>query len=84
MPTKGTATSCSPQAACSCGRWLQDDALFDHYRHTLEELGKQPGTLALIFGKAQNKFREAKRPRTLQRVEPDVGSAAWQIFPMRA
>ena len=32
------------------------DALFDHYRHTLEELGKQPGTLALIFGKAQNKF----------------------------
>ena len=32
------------------------DALFDHYRHTLEALGKQPGTLALIFGKAQNKF----------------------------
>ena len=32
------------------------DALFDHYRHTLEELGKQPGALALIFGKAQNKF----------------------------
>ena len=26
------------------------DELFDHYRHTLEELGKQPGTLALIFG----------------------------------
>ncbi len=31
------------------------DALFDHYRHTLEELGKGKGTLALIFGKAQNK-----------------------------
>ena len=30
------------------------DALFDHYRHTLEELGKQPGTLALIFGEAPN------------------------------
>ncbi|MFO0452453.1 MAG: hypothetical protein ACK52I_27985, partial [Pseudomonadota bacterium] len=30
--------------------------LFDHDRHTLEELGKQPGTLALIFGKAQNTF----------------------------
>jgi type I restriction enzyme M protein len=28
------------------------DALFDHYRHTLEELGKQPGTLALIFAGA--------------------------------
>ena len=32
------------------------DALFDHYRHTLEELGRQPHTLALIFSKAQNKF----------------------------
>src|SRR5512139_385654 len=35
------------------------DALFGHYGHTLEELGKQPGTLALIFGKAQNKFDSA-------------------------
>jgi hypothetical protein len=94
MPTKGTATSCSPQTACSFGRRLQDDALFDHYRHALEELGKQPGTLALIFGKAQNKFQEAKRrrvlgghraaarqPRALQRVEPHIGTAACQIFP---
>ncbi len=40
-------------------------ALFDHYRHTLEELGKQPGTLALIFGKAQNKFLEAKLRRVI-------------------
>jgi type I restriction enzyme M protein len=37
--------------------------LLDHYRHTPEALGKQPGTLALIFGKAQNKFREAKLRR---------------------
>ena len=28
------------------------DDLFDHYRHTLEELGNQPGKLALIFGRA--------------------------------
>ena len=28
------------------------DALFDHYRHTLEELGKQPGTLGPIFAEA--------------------------------
>ncbi len=41
------------------------DARFDHYRHTLEELGKQPGTLALIFGKAQNKFQD---PAKLRRV----------------
>ena len=45
------------------------DALFDHYRHTLEELGKQPGTLALIFGKAQNKF---KNPNKLRRVIVDL------------
>ena len=30
------------------------DALFDHYRHTLEELGGQPGAPALIFGEALN------------------------------
>ncbi|MCL4737030.1 MAG: type I restriction-modification system subunit M N-terminal domain-containing protein [Burkholderiaceae bacterium] len=45
------------------------DALFDHYRHTLEELGKQPGTLALIFGKAQNKFQD---PAELRRVIVDL------------
>src|SRR5918994_2347947 len=30
------------------------DALETHYRHTLEELGKQKGMLGLIFRKAQN------------------------------
>jgi type I restriction enzyme M protein len=45
------------------------DALFDHYRHALEELGKQPGTLALIFGKAQNKFQD---PSKLRRVIVDL------------
>jgi type I restriction enzyme M protein len=28
------------------------DALFDHYRHTLEQLGKQKGSLGLIFNKS--------------------------------
>jgi type I restriction enzyme M protein len=32
------------------------DALFDHYRHTLEELGKQPGMLALIFATLSQAF----------------------------
>src|SRR5947209_11112840 len=31
------------------------DALEAQYRHTLEELGKQPGLLGVIFRKAQNK-----------------------------
>jgi type I restriction enzyme M protein len=35
------------------------DDLFDHYRHTLEELGKQNGLLGLIFTKSQNKFDSA-------------------------
>jgi type I restriction enzyme M protein len=38
--------------------------LFDHYRHTLEELGKQKGLLGLIFNKSQNKVtRPIHRPR---------------------
>jgi type I restriction enzyme M protein len=42
------------------------DAVLNHHRHTLEELGKQPGTLALVFGKAQVKLRHRACP-----------SAAW-------
>jgi len=34
------------------------DELFDHYRHALEALGNDKGTLALIFNKAQNKFQD--------------------------
>ncbi|MBX3717032.1 MAG: SAM-dependent DNA methyltransferase [Burkholderiales bacterium] len=45
------------------------DALFDHYRHTLDELGKGKGTLALIFAKAQNKFQD---PAKLRRVIVDL------------
>ncbi|MBL8199901.1 MAG: SAM-dependent DNA methyltransferase [Chromatiales bacterium] len=45
------------------------DDLFDHYRHTLEELGKGQGTLALIFNKAQNKFQD---PAKLRRVIVDL------------
>ena len=37
---------------------LDGDDLFDHYRHTLEALAQQRGTLGLIFGKAQNKFQD--------------------------
>jgi type I restriction enzyme M protein len=54
------------------------DALFDHGRHTLEELGKQPGTLALIFGKAQNKFQD---PAKLRRVIVDlISDEAWSAM----
>ncbi len=45
------------------------DELFDHYRHTLEALGNEKGTLGLIFGKAQNKFQD---PAKLRRVIVDL------------
>lgn len=41
------------------------DELFDHYRHTLEELGKQKGLLGLIFNKSQNKFQDPAKLRRL-------------------
>jgi type I restriction-modification system DNA methylase subunit len=41
------------------------DELFDHYRHTLEALGKQKGLLGLIFTKSQNKFQDPAKLRRL-------------------
>jgi type I restriction enzyme M protein len=35
------------------------------YRHTLEALGKQPGTLGVIFRKAQNKIQDPAKLRKL-------------------
>lgn len=54
------------------------DELFDHYRHTLERLGQEKGTLGLIFGKAQNKFQD---PAKLRRVIVDlIGAETWTIL----
>jgi type I restriction enzyme M protein len=50
-------------------RMRDGDELFDHYRHTLERLGSEKGTLGLIFGKAQNKFQD---PAKLRRVIVDL------------
>jgi type I restriction enzyme M protein len=41
------------------------DALFDHYRHVLENLGKEKGLLGLIFAKSQNKFQDPSKLRRL-------------------
>ncbi len=41
------------------------DALFDHYRHTLEALGNEKGLLGLIFNKSQNKFQDPAKLRRL-------------------
>ncbi len=41
------------------------DELETHYRHALEELGKQEGMLDIIFRKAQNKIRNPAKLRGL-------------------
>jgi type I restriction enzyme M protein len=51
------------------------DDLFDHYRHLLDELGKEKGLLGLIFGRAQNKFQD---PAKLRRLIVDlIGKEDW-------
>jgi type I restriction enzyme M protein len=41
------------------------DDLEIHYRHTLEELGKEPGLIGVIFRKAQNKIQDPTKLRRL-------------------
>ncbi len=41
------------------------DELETHYRHILEELGRQPGTLGTIFRKAQNRIQDPAKLRRL-------------------
>ena len=41
------------------------DELEIHYRHTLEELGKEPGLIGVIFRKAQNKVQDPAKLRRL-------------------
>ena len=44
---------------------LDGDDLEAHYRKTLEELGKRPGMLGVIFRKAQNKIQDPAKLRRL-------------------
>lgn len=54
------------------------DELFDHYRHTLENLGNEKGLLGLIFNKSQNKFQD---PAKLRRLIIDlIGSENWTVM----
>ncbi|HEY7838787.1 MAG TPA: class I SAM-dependent DNA methyltransferase [Terriglobales bacterium] len=54
---------------------LDGDALDLHYKHILTELGKKPGLLGTIFGKAQNKIQD---PAKLKRLVSDlIGREQW-------
>ena len=44
---------------------LDGDELESHYRHMLEELGKMPGMLGVIFRKGQNKIQDPAKLRRL-------------------
>src|SRR5215216_3115742 len=50
------------------------DDLEVHYRHVLEELGRQPGMLGTIFRKAQNKIQD---PAKLKRLISLMDSETW-------
>lgn len=45
------------------------ETLFEHYQQTLKALSRESGTLGIIFGKAENKF---KNPAKLRRVVADL------------
>ncbi len=44
---------------------LDGDSLEVHYRHILTELARYPGTLGIIFRKAQNKIQDPAKLRRL-------------------
>lgn len=50
------------------------DGLEVHYRHTLENLGKEPGLVGIIFRKAQNKIAN---PSDLARVIKMIADEDW-------
>lgn len=57
---------------------LDGDDLETHYRHTLEELGKRPGMIGIIFRKAQNKIQD---PAKLRRLVADlIDKEQWSVL----
>ena len=50
------------------------DDLEIHYRHTLENLGKEAGLLGVIFRKSQNKIQD---PAKLKRLVDLIGKETW-------
>ena len=53
------------------------DELEVHYRHILEQLGRQPGTLGTIYRKAQNRIQDPAKLRRLvvNLIEPETWTA---------
>ena len=56
----------------------RDEELEAHYRHLLEELGKKPGMLGIIFRKAQNKIQDPAKLRQL--IVDLIGRETWTML----
>ena len=70
LPARGAQAGNQPSTIPKKFDWQSllkkdGDDLFDHYRHLLDELGKEKGLLGLIFGRAQNKFQDPAKLRRL-------------------
>jgi len=65
---------------------LDGDDLETHYRHTLEELGKRPGLIGVIFRKAQNKIQDPAKLRRLiaDLIDKDSPARRPPLFPSAA
>src|SRR5438128_2563801 len=75
LPLPLTKISSVPEAYdCSTLRDIEGDALEVQYRHTLENLGKVPGMLGVIFRKAQNLVQD---PAKLRRLISMIDSETW-------
>ncbi|GIA13693.1 DNA methyltransferase [Vibrio cholerae] len=73
------AEGCKDGESLAAERWsklieLDGSDLEMEYRHTLESLGSQKGTLGMIFRKAQNKIQD---PAKLERLISMINKESW-------
>ncbi|HZG42217.1 MAG TPA: class I SAM-dependent DNA methyltransferase [Longimicrobium sp.] len=75
QPPYNQPSAVPPEYAWPALNSKDGDALEVQYRHTLEELGKKPGMLGIIFRKAQNRIQD---PAKLKRLVSDlIGREQW-------
>ncbi len=71
---RGQANAIPPELSWPSLVKLKGEALESHYRHTLTELGRGTGLIAIIFRKAQNKIND---PAKLERLLTLIDKETW-------
>ena len=71
---RGQANAIPPELSWPSLVKLKGEALESHYRHTLTELGRGTGLIAIIFRKAQNKIND---PAKLERLLTLINKETW-------